>query len=323
MGRILGKLRDGLPYGNLRLNRGTLDFEPSTSMSFRKLGALSKHIQLNEVYTNTCFHDKIVGDFFGAFNIAVASTSPDRVEDDVLSNKIRSGFIEVIWRIHECIKFVVTEDPARLNRILDEMRLTKQGEINRHMTYHDTEKRGPDIRESTQEHILKRDVKDWKDMAEKWTQYLEVFDSVFPRVFWDIPYVMGFITQKYPRLFWEEFWSFLAHPSSSRFTEFQEYLVNSVASELISTSAADPRDPHHTFSRTTLQQLLSRMERSPDGEEAFVRLMSRRGMSGGLISTGITMFPRVENLSSQTRDSMDIEEYPKQKIFLPLHSVGQ
>jgi len=95
-------------------------------------------------------------------------------DTSLVNGRVRTGIISLIWYLHECIYFIPTCSDEVLKEIAElPLRdfLDKFADEN--------------VRHSARRYSMMQHVKNWKLALEKWTQFLSLFDSVFPSAFWD------------------------------------------------------------------------------------------------------------------------------------------
>ena len=104
LGAMLLEIRSKIPFGDLRWVGG--DYRPPPPASFWRLKDVSDHIRATIAMGPLCFPNKIHYEFESAFDAGVAMSNPQRVSAHVLDGSIRNGIIEVIWRMHDSIRYV-------------------------------------------------------------------------------------------------------------------------------------------------------------------------------------------------------------------------
>ena len=294
LGAMLLEIRSKLPFGDLRyVGRG---YQPAPPVSFWRLKDISHHIQTTIASGSQSFPYKIHHEFEGAFDAAVAMSDPRRVSAYVLDGSIRSGIIEIIWRMHDSIRYVRETTPY-------DLAITLQDSAD------SAESRGSvkQLREGTHGDTWLSYADDWERKVVQWENFLAVFDSVYPRVFWDIPGAMKSLMDCYPAVFWKAFWAHVGGaPSAYHVSKFKEYLIHTIAPSLL--RLPDDEDAVQNQRKLiALQRQLDGLKRAREEDEPrdrFARQMSSLAMNRALIATNTIVYPHPADLSVGTRMGM-------------------
>lgn len=229
--------------------------------------------------------------------LAAAQLPFDPSAGYITSGKVRTGIISLLWHLHECIRFLsgcsdeVLEDIAQMQlrpfteKIADET-----------------------IRRSARRSSMMVHVSEWKDAAQKWSQFLVLFDRVYPQVFWAPQAVLHSMAHSHPEYFWLEFWRNLAHlGADSGVTAFQVYLIRSIAVPLVRET--------ESLCRAGLQTVIQAMERQSDGLRT---LASCASMVMGLQELEMHLIPHPSLISHDVSSSFGtaaISRGPRDVVF--------
>ena len=289
LGAMLREIRKTCKYGNMTKIDG--QYQPHPDEAFKMLGAISNYIQF-EVASGSSFPDKKHLNFFWAFDAAISD--PVRVAGNVLNGALRNGIICFIWRLHDCIRYVEGKSQEELESDLHHI-------IHSYYTRdrpNKPQEPAASLRSSTKASTWSSTVNQWKEAVQDWTEFLSIYDSVFPRVFWDIPGTMQFMIEHYPRVFWNVFWPYVANPDSL-FTIFRQYLVYSVVSTLVESAKGAQ---HLKLSDGGFERFMNAHR-----HEDFATVMRNYGLGEAMVATNTVMYPRMEDLGDATRSAMDMD----------------
>lgn len=305
LGAMLREIRKTFMYGNMTWIAG--QYQPHPDESFKMLGAISNYIQM-QVASGSSFPNKIHFDFFEAFDLAISD--PEKVAGNVLNGKIRNGIICFIWRLHDCIRFVQGASQAELEHILEYMHTN----YYRLVRNYEPQRSGTSLRASTKASTWSSTVNQWKEAVGQWTNFLSIYDSVFPRVFWDIPGTMQFMIEHYPKVFWKVFWPYVGKVDSF-FTYFRNYLVRTVVPALLKSD----KDGHQlNLSDQAFHQFLSAVQHTD-----FATVMKPEALQEAMAVTQTVLFPRSEELGADTRSGMDMDMSESARRRSTLYMTGQ
>lgn len=245
VGGMLHEIKLTLPYGNLHCVGADFQYHPDPPESFQLLRAISKHIQDTVEHKRGSFLTKIHEDFENAFDAGVAMSNPREVSEYVLKGSLRNGIIEIIWRMHECIRYVRSTSPEDLHDFMEEFQMS-----------------GYFARYTWESYVRK-----WEDEVEQWTQFLALYDSVFPRVLWDIPGAMGALIIRYPAVFYKVFGDDATDAESlDHLSTFQQYLIYQVAPNFQNIPHEGQLETSNSYN--DLRGQLERLKRLRSEEEA-------------------------------------------------------
>lgn len=303
LGAMLSEIRKTVIYGNIKFEVRRAQYEPSPPESLRLLSQLSTHISS---IVPRGFPFKIVRHFETAFDLAVALTDVQYVARDVLSNSVRNGIIELIWRINECIRFVESSSDPQLEPFLQSLQNHPGGSHLSPM------RQTVETRGANKLATLRSYVPVWKTALKEWTHFLSLYDSVFPRVFWDIPGGMENMIGQYPKVFWKLFW-FTIGKKHCCMADFEKYLANTIVPILF-------QSPNAAYHVTCCDDALSSRltEVGPD----FAAWGLHPTVQLALLATGIVIYAHPSELSAVTRSTMDMsmarrDENGRRIIYMP------
>ena len=269
------------------------------SLVFFNLCYISDHIQQHVALNGDSFIRKINGDFLTAYNHATRDQS--MVAHNILDASVRNGIIDIIWRIHDCIRFVEGKSAATLDEYV---RANKYGP---RMHYLDEvvdqryRTRTP-VRDQTWQSYKN----EWIEMKNAWKKYLKLFDSVFPKILWDIDETLAELVQTHPREFWIQFWA-TASTQYPRLNEFQRYLIHTVAPQvLLHAPVYQSQYCQHAL------QILIDLNTRGEALHDFTITMSRESMTDALQLTDATIYPRNVLLGHDTLSGMAAGSFPDQ-----------
>lgn len=269
MMKILQNIKEDLPYGRLRhCGEGQAKDYPQPE-AFQTLGALSNYIQEHAVIRQI----SCLGDFEESFGHAVSE-----IRAFYMFAETHDGIVDFVCRLHDCLRFadLQTRSVSDLDACLLQMQMPLPSEsvettdVYNQGTY------------ETRLAAWTAHVAEWRIVCDKWTEYIALFHTVVPQVFWDIPAVLTRIIEKYPKVFWAEFWKYMAQ--TNRLTEFRQYLISTVASKLL---LSDSEPEQEVLAREMLQDLINSLEKAG----TFGTVMSFETMCEALIETGLVLYP--------------------------------
>jgi hypothetical protein len=264
--KMLQNIKRDLPYADLSRNA------PTQPLAFQSLKTVSNYIQDHAA----SFAIKLKHNFDEAFQSAVA----EGTMLSLMSGKMRDGIVDLVWRLHEGVRFAESQtksastEPdhiAELHTCL--LKLQRNDESSKD----ESSKPDPDHIAQTQ---WTTNVTEWRTARDAWTQYLRLFDSVVPEIFFDIPTTLASLIEKYPKVFWAEFWKHIA--CCNVVTEFRRYLIYTVAPQLLSVAPQ---------TRSCCQEMLQGLIRYLERTGQFGSIMSYDPMCEALIETGVALFP--------------------------------
>ncbi len=134
------------------------------------------------------------------------------------------------------------------------------------------------VRGATREDTWESYANDWERVAAELKKFLDAYNSVFPRVFWDIRGAMMSLIPRYPAVFWKVFWAYHHHetddgapsppnPSSSHISYFKDYLTNTIAATLLSGGDGSIHRAYSDRAMQHHQQLDDGLKRKRDDDE--------------------------------------------------------
>ena len=307
-GKILNAIILKLPYGSITYNSATKRYSPDPMpLDFKYLGFLSSYIRLREAHKEHSFYNKTYAYFHVAFE-AATRLDLSNVSNIVLTENARKGIVEFIWRMHDCIKFVKSydENPRDFEAVLGELRGdTVHLDIRGELLALNPLREGMSVRPETEARSWQNCVRLWERNVERWTRFLDLYNSVFPCIFWDIPGTLTLLATNFPKIFWIEFWKILAEQAGESF--FKTYLVSKLAPSLINNQRgrSTTQAPHKIYCTQGLQNIMDDIERKSVHAENFrVRLahfLTRPMINEALIETDIVVYPREDALGPETR----------------------
>ena len=188
--------------------------------------------------------------------------------------------------MHDCIRYVRETGSDVLDPLLS--RLDREGG------------HAMQTRSGTHEETWESYAKHWEMVAQKLKNFLAVYDSVYPQVFWDIQGAMKSLLQRYPAVFWRVFWEYIGKAESSdHISYFKQYLIHVIAPSLLQLPHEGAAQNQHKLNG--LQWYLDGVKR-----DRFAEQMSSLAMNQALIETDTTIYPHPANLSQDTIMGMDM-----------------
>lgn len=163
-------------------------------------------------------------------------------------------------------------------------------------------------------------VNQWVDLYNNWSGYIELFDGIYPRIFHsdrDILSVLSFMVQKYPKIFWEEYWSWMSEPPFREDENvFAAFLNDTVVPQLM---ASDP-NRQMIYCKDVLKTILDDKQRPQkhNKRDDFADFLEQDQIKNALISTGIEILPRFASLSAEFQTEATRNRY---RILEPSNNV--
>ena len=303
VGSMLNMIRaHTLPHSEWAYDDDTQHYKPmygTGSLVFFNLCYISDHIQQNVASNGDSFTRKINGDFLTAYNHATRDQST--VALNILQGTVRNGIIDIIWRIHDCIRYVEGKTADELD---EGVRANIYGLRMQHLEKV-VDQRYP-TRTPVRDQTWQSYRNEWIEMKNAWIKYLKLFDSVFPKILWDIDETLAELVQTHPREFWIQFWA-TASTQYPRPNEFQRYLIHNVAPQVL-LHAHVYQSPYCQRALQMLMNLNSRDEALHD----FTITMSSESMTDALQLTDATIYPRNVLLGHDTLSDMAAGSFPDQ-----------
>ena len=264
VGELMDRIKLNLPYilGN------------DTSYHYLALKFIAKHIHNKQRNNHEYIH-------FVNFDEGLSAVSTSLQQTVYITyDRHRNGIIDFITRLRECIAFVKdVQNRPMLGYICREIESRR-------------------FRESTEDARWTMCIHEWNNALKKWMAYMQMYDSVYPQILWDVPAGLAHIVSTYRREFWIQFWNLFLQSSNNIVTDFEHLLIHTVAPDLIDFSG------NNRLCVETLQAFIEGLKRFENFDRFLANYLEKASTCQALIATGITMIPNPDSFGSETTSAM-------------------